>query len=151
MKINENSTVKAPIQDVWDFLLDPQKLGSCVPGCEKVEPIDENSYLVTEAVKVGPISAKFVLKATIMEIKPPNYVHATLVGKDAKTASHFNTKALINLKSISNNETEIEYDMDVTLGGVLGKFGEGVIRRKAKSQAETFATNIRAALEDSPK
>lgn len=151
MKISEKSTVKAPIQKVWDFLLDPQKMGSCVPGCEKVETIDANSYLVTEAVNVGPISARFDLKVTILEMNPPNRVLVSLVGKDSKTASHFNTKATIKLKSISSNETEIDYEMEVTLGGVLGKFGEGVVRRKADSQAETFAKNIRAALEESAK
>ena len=151
MKINEKSTVKAPIQEVWDFLLDPQKLGSCVPGCEKVETIDDSSYMVTEAVKVGPISARFDLKVTLLEMNPPNHVLVSLVGKDAKTASHFNTRATVNLQSISSDETEIDFEMEVTLGGVLGKFGEGVIRRKADSQAETFARNIRAGLEESGK
>lgn len=150
MKIEEQSVLKAPIKKVWDFLLDFQKLASCVPGCEKVEAIGGNSYIVTEAVKIGPVSAKFSAKVTIVEMKPPTYLLATMEGKDAKTSSFLNARTTINLKSISDNETQADYVLDVALSGLLGKFGEGLMRKKANSLAEEFTKNIRAQLEGRP-
>ena len=147
MKIEGKSIIKVPIQDMWDFLLDPQKLASCVPGCENVVTLEDNSYMVTEVVKVGPISARFNLKVTIVEMTPPNYLFATVEGKDSKTASFINTKTTINLERISDSETQVNYVLDVTLTGVLGRFGEGIVRRKADSLAEKFTENLRSQLE----
>ena len=44
MQINETFSVKVPIQKLWDSLLDPQIIGPCIPGCEKVEPINDKEY-----------------------------------------------------------------------------------------------------------
>ena len=151
MKIEEKSIVNAPIQNTWDFLLNPEKLASCVPGCENVEVLDNNSYVVTEAIKVGPISARFKLQVTIVEMTPPNYLFATMTGKDSRTTSLLNAKTAINLERISDSETQVDYILDVALTGVLGKFGEGVMRRKADDLAEKFAGNIRAGLKCSTK
>ena len=147
MKIEGKLLIKAPIQDVRDFLLDPQKLAPCVPGCENVVTLADNSYMVTEAVKIGPISASFNLKVTIVEMTPPRCLFITLEGKDFKTASLINTKTTINLERISDSETQVNYVLDVALSGVLGKFGEGIMRRKAHSLAEKFTENLRAQLE----
>ena len=149
MKIEGKSIIKAPIQDTWDFLLDPQKLASCVPGCENVVVRGDNSYVVTEVVKVGPISARFNLQVTIVEITPPHYLFATMEGKDSRTASLINAKITINLERLSDGETQVNYILDVTLTGALGRFGEGIVRRKADSLAEKFTENLRSQLERS--
>jgi carbon monoxide dehydrogenase subunit G len=38
MLIEGKFTLKAPLQKVWDFLLEPGTLLSCIPGAEKMEP-----------------------------------------------------------------------------------------------------------------
>ncbi|MFC2047477.1 CoxG family protein [Chloroflexota bacterium] len=147
MKVEEKSIVKAPIQDIWDFLLDPNRLAFCVPGCEKVEILGDNSYLVTEVLKVGPIAARFNLKVSITEMTSPSFLSATIEGTDSKTYSRLKARIVINLEPISGSETQVNHMVDVALGGILGKFGEGVIRRKADSLTEEFAGKIRAKLE----
>ena len=44
MQIEETFSVKAPIQKLWDSLLDPEIVGPCIPGCEKVETINNKEY-----------------------------------------------------------------------------------------------------------
>jgi len=41
MQILGKFTVKAPIQTLWNTLLEPETIGTCLPGAEKVEKIDE--------------------------------------------------------------------------------------------------------------
>ena len=36
--------LKAPIQLLWDTLLDPETLRSCIPGAEKIDRLDEKTY-----------------------------------------------------------------------------------------------------------
>jgi carbon monoxide dehydrogenase subunit G len=147
MLIEEKFSVKAPIGKVWEFLLDAHQLASCVPGCEGVEVIDENTYLTSIKAKVGPISARFKIRLTINEKDPPHRLVTTGKGKDSGMASSLLSKNEIRLHSVSGEETEIHYRSDVSILGTLGKFGEGIMRKKAKEIGEQFALSLRSKIE----
>lgn len=68
MLIEEKFCVKAPIQKVWGFLLNHESIRPCIPGCEKIERINENEFISTVKIKVGPIAVGFRFKRTIEEI-----------------------------------------------------------------------------------
>lgn len=147
MLFEERFSIQAPVKKVWDFLLDPNLLASCVPGCEFVEMLDENTYLTSIKARVGPISAHFKIKLNITEKEP--YKRLTTIGKgeDSFMASSLNSKNEIQLNPISENETEIYYKSEVSILGTLGKFGEGIIRKKAKELGEQFALAIKSKIE----
>ena len=44
-------TIKAPIQKLWDTLLDPETLLSCIPGAEKIERIDDLAEVLKDQVR----------------------------------------------------------------------------------------------------
>ncbi len=147
MLLEEKFSVKAPIEKVWDFLLDPPKLASCVPGCEGVEALDENTYLTSIKAKVGPISAKFKIRLTITEKEPPHRLFTTGKGEDSGMASSLTSKNEIKLNALSANETEIQYRSEVSVLGTLGKFGEGIFRKKAKEVGAQFAQALKSKIE----
>jgi hypothetical protein len=147
MLIEEKFSVKAPIGKVWEFLLDAHQLASCVPGCEGVEVIDENTYLTSIKAKVGPISARFKIRLTINEKEPPYRLLTTGKGEDSKMASSLLSKNEIRLHSVSGEETEIHYRSDVSILGTLGKFGEGIMRKKTKEMGEQFALSLKSKIE----
>jgi len=147
MLIEKKFSIKAPIEKVWNFLLDAHQLASCVPGCEGVEVIDENTYLTSIKAKVGPISARFKIRLTINEKEPPHRLLATGKGEDSKMASSLLSKNEIRLHSLSGEETEIHYRSDVSVLGTLGKFGEGIMRKKATEVGEQFALFLKSKIE----
>jgi hypothetical protein len=145
--IEGHFAIKAPISKVWDFLLNAQALASCVPGCEGVEVVDENTYVTSIKVKVGPISARFKMRLTIVEREPPRRLLTTGKGGDSKMASSLVSKNEIKLNVISEKETDFYYRSDVSVLGTLGKFGEGIMRKKAKDVGEQFAQALKSKLE----
>ena len=147
MLIEERFSVKAPIGKVWDFLLDPPKLAACVPGCEGVEALDENTYLTSIKAKVGPISARFKIRLTITEKEPPYRLLTAGKGEDSGMASSLVSKNEIKLNAISENETEVHYRSEVSVLGTLGKFGEGIFRKKAKETGAQFAQALKSRIE----
>ncbi len=147
MLIEEKFSVKAPIEKVWDFLLDAPKLASCVPGCEGVEAVDENTYLTSVKAKVGPISARFKIRLTITEKEAPRRLLTTGKGEDSGMASSLTSKNEIILRPLSENETEVNYRSEVSVLGTLGKFGEGIFRKKAKEVGEQFVQALRSKIE----
>ena len=46
-------------QQAWDALNDPEVLKLCIPGCDSIEATGEGAYALVNAIKVGPVSAKF--------------------------------------------------------------------------------------------
>ena len=147
MLIEERFAVKAPIQRVWDFLLDPKTVGSCIPGCEQVEAIDDKNFLATVKVKVGPFSMRFKFKTTITESNPPLHVKTVGQGDESDRKGHFKQETNIDFKSISENETEISYKSEVAVGGRLATFGERIMRAKAKDLGKEFANAVKNRLE----
>ncbi len=59
MKIENRFSVKAPIGDVWEHLLDVERVAPCMPGAELTEVVDDRTYKGKISVKVGPVSLSF--------------------------------------------------------------------------------------------
>jgi len=70
MLIEGKFALKAPIQKVWDFLLEPGILASSLPGAEKVEAIDEKTYECIVKQSVGPIFVRFKFTVVLTEVEP---------------------------------------------------------------------------------
>ena len=39
MRLKGEVTIQSPRKRVWDFMTDPEQIGQCVPGVEKIEMI----------------------------------------------------------------------------------------------------------------
>ncbi|RLA91029.1 MAG: hypothetical protein DRG20_02420 [Deltaproteobacteria bacterium] len=147
MIVEEKFSVKAPIQKVWDFLLDPNQVGACVPGCEKIEKLDDKTYESVVKVKVGFITVKMKSKTKITEMEPPHHLKSVTEGSDMLKAGQVYQEAVMDIKEIGENEVEVSYKADTRVVGKLATFGEKIMRSKAKKMGEEFAKNIKKKLE----
>src|SRR5574337_1964035 len=59
-------------QQAWDALNDPEVLKACIPGCDSIEATGENAYALVNAIKVGPVSAKFKGAIQLADIQAPS-------------------------------------------------------------------------------
>ena len=55
--LNQTFQVKAPVEDVWAFLLDPHQVVTCMPGAALYDVEGDDTFLGNIKVKVGPITA----------------------------------------------------------------------------------------------
>lgn len=150
MLIEGKFTLKAPIQEVWNSLLDPVTLASCIPGTEKMEVIDDKTYESVVRQKVGPISVKLKFTTTLTEVEPPRYIKAVGRGADITKAGTFTQETKVNLTEVSNDEVEVSYSSNISLVGRLATFGERIMRAKAKSVGEEFTKNLQEKLKGEP-
>ncbi len=148
MLVEQKFRVKAPIQKVWDFILDPEKIGPCIPGCEKVEVVGGNVYESSVKVKVGLISLKIRSKTTVTETDPPRHLKSVTEGQDALKAGTFHQESVLDLTEISSNEVEVSYSANTRVVGKLATFGEKIMRATAKKLGDQFSKNIQARLEE---
>src|SRR4030066_2561331 len=141
-------TIKAPIQKLWDTLLDPETLLSCIPGAEKIERIDEKTFDCVIKQKVGPISVKFKFKSVLSKVDPPTHIEVDGEGEDIGKAGHFVQKSVVDLRETPEGEGEVSYRTDATIVGKLAMFGARIMRAKAKKVEEEFTQALREKLKN---
>jgi len=142
MLIEGKFTMKAPIQEVWDFLLEPGTLASCIPGAEKMEPIDDKTWEGVVKQKVGPITIKLNFTQTLTEVDPPKHVKAVGRGSDITKAGTFTQETVVDLKELAKDEVEVAYRSNVSIVGRLATFGERIMRAKVHKVGEEFTRNL---------
>jgi carbon monoxide dehydrogenase subunit G len=146
MIIEGQFTLKAPIHLLWDTLLDPETLRSCIPGAEKIDRLDEKTYDCVIKQKVGPISVRFKFKNILSKIEPPNHVEMEGEGEDIGKAGRFTQRTTIDLKENEGGEVEISYRCNANIVGKLAMFGDRILKTKAKKLEAEFTSALREKL-----
>ena len=67
MKIANQFTVSAPVEQAWDVLTDLERVVPLMPGAQLTGHDDDN-YLGTVKVKVGPVTSEFSGKVHFVEL-----------------------------------------------------------------------------------
>jgi carbon monoxide dehydrogenase subunit G len=147
MEIEKSMRCNAPAQAVWALLLDPQTMGACVPGMKSIDVLSPTEYLAEMHVKFSFISAKFKLRTTVIEQRPPNYLHSQGTGEDNSLASTLKQDSEIFLIEQPDGQTELRMKVQVQVLGRLGTFGLSAMKTKADRLWEEFARNLQSRLE----
>lgn len=147
MTFEDRFTVRAPVEEVWAFLRDPERVAQCIPGTERVEVIDERHYHVIAGAKVSFLSVSFAMNVTVTEIEEPLRLVSVAEGMDARIKERVKLSSALTLEPRGPAATEVSYRIDLTMFGKLASLGFGVIKGKAKQMTADFATCIRARLE----
>ncbi|MDX1331319.1 MAG: carbon monoxide dehydrogenase subunit G, partial [Burkholderiaceae bacterium] len=72
MQMQGQRALSVSQQIAWDALNNPEVLKACIPGCDRVELSGDNQYTIGMAVKIGPVSAKFSGKISLLNIDAPH-------------------------------------------------------------------------------
>ena len=147
MKIEETFSVNAPIDRAWRCIMNPDQVAPCIPGCGDVEILGENKYRANVKLAVGPIKTNFNVTVEITEQQAPNFAATLTRGEEGGKASMVPANSELRLKPVNGEQTEVNYKSEVSIVGRLGKFGLGIMKKKAKAVGEEFAENFRARLE----
>lgn len=123
-------------QQAWEGLNDPEVLKACIPGCDSIEATGENAWDLVNAIKVGPVSAKFKGSIELSDIQPPESYTLTFEGNGG-VAGFGKGSAQVRLLP-SDGGCELAYSANATVGGKIAQVGQRLIDGVAKSMAESF-------------
>jgi len=146
MKFHGNLSIARPVEKVWEFLWDIEKLTSCIPGCEGVKTIkDREKYELTVKDSVGPITVHFELLAEVKKLEPLKRIEIALEGKDFKAGGVRQTMTLV--LTAKGSDSEIDFETDVNVFGRLGTLGYPFVKKNAESVINEFSENVKSAIE----
>lgn len=148
MMIEGGFALKAPIEKLFDFLLNPETIMTCLPGAESVKLLDETTYECVVKQKVGPISAKLKFVNRLTKVERPTHIEIEGEGEDVTKLGHFRQKTLVDLREVSPGQVEITYKSDVSIVGKLAMFGDRVMKAKSRQVEEEFTNALRERLKE---
>ena len=138
MALNFEGTyqINVPRGRVWDFVIDPTKIGKCLPDLKSLEVETENKFTAIARVGIGFMKGDFKFQLAIVEQNPPS--HARLKGTGTGVGSSVNMDTSIDLAE-ADGGTKLTYKANVQIGGTLASVGQRVIGGTVeKTIAEVF-------------
>ena len=145
MQFSGTVSIAASRNAVWAFLMDPNQVGSCGPGVESIEVIDEDHFKAKAKVGVGFISARFVVDMTVAERTEPDL--AILKAHGQAPGSAVEATADMRLSGPAEGPTTRDWSADVAIAGTIASVGARLIEGTANKMIGQTFDCIKAKLE----
>jgi len=146
MIIEGTFLLEGSLDTLFEFLLKPETIMSCLPGAESVRLLDDTRYECVVRQKVGPISVRLKFINRLTRVEKPIRIEIEGDGEDMTKLGHFKQRSAVDLKEVSPDRVEIKYKTDVSIVGKLAMFGDRVMKAKAKQVEEEFTTALKERL-----
>jgi carbon monoxide dehydrogenase subunit G len=147
MKLNEEFHVDQPVATVWEFFEQPELVARCVPGVESIDVVDADHVSVRATQSIGPLTATFDAKITVLERVPHELIRFSATGKSVRGASgNIRTSNAVHLRAAGGDGTIVVVDGDVILAGALGSVGQKIVAKQAGKVTAEFALNLKRVL-----
>lgn len=137
-------TTKAPIEKVFDFLLNPNEISKCLPDLQSVEVKSEEKFDAVAKIGVGPIKGNFTFHLTVAEKEPPK--HARLKAQGSGSGSSIDLDTTMDLESASGGTT-MKWQAETRLGGLIATIGQRLVTGTVEKTMNDFFNCIKQKLE----
>lgn len=144
MKITGTNVVDHPVEKVWDALLDPRVLVATIPGCERLVSAGDNAYDMTVTAGVAAIKGTYQGSCTLSDLHQHESLVMRLTGAGAPGT--IDATVQVSFSSPEPGSTEISYEADAVVGGMVGGVGQRMLTSVSKRMAGEFFGNVGTAI-----
>jgi uncharacterized protein len=146
MEFENEFEVQAPLEQVWETMLDVERVAPCVPGAEVLERTGDDAYSVGIKVKVGPVSMQYRGQVEIVS-KDPEQHRAVMSARARESRGQGTATAQVEMHlSGEDGTTRGTIATEVALSGRAAAMGQSVIQEVSGKIVDQFAENLAAML-----
>lgn len=127
---------RASAKSIWDMLMDADTLARVTPGISRLEQTGSDQYKAIAEVKMGPVSGSFSGEVEVLDKSEPSVF--TLRVKQNSRIGNVSADVKIFLTSVSEEETELSFDGEAKLSGLLARTGQRVLSGVANTLTRQF-------------
>ena len=145
MIIENSFEVPAPIDTVWSYLLQVEKVVPCMPGAELTETIDDKNWKGKVTVKLGPVSLSFAGKVTMAELDEGAYrtvMKASGMEQRGKGAAQADITS--SLEATDDGTTRVNIVQDLRVSGQVAQMSRGMMQDVSNKLTQEFADCLKA-------
>lgn len=147
MEIDSSFSVVAPIDTVWEAIMDFERVAGCVPGARILNKLSDDAYQVGMTVKLGPVNMQYKGLLNVIERNAAEH-RAVLGGKAQETRGQGTAEATVTLQLTeeAGGTTRGTVNADLKLSGKAAAMGKGVIGNVTEQMMALFASNLQAMI-----
>jgi uncharacterized protein len=135
MKLQGAALLPAPREQVWQSLTDPAFLAKCLPGAQELTPDGPGRYKVSMKIGIAAFSGKFEGAVQLAGQHSPESFKMSVEGRGAP--GFMKGEGTLTLREKSG-QTEVQYNGEAQVGGVIASVGSRMIEAAAKKIVQQF-------------
>jgi carbon monoxide dehydrogenase subunit G len=142
MEFDNSFTVQKPAEEVWNTIVDLERVVPCVPGARVIEKTGEDAVTAEVKIKLGAMNMNYSGPAEIVERDDAE--HKAVMDARAKEAGgQGNADAKVSMQLTgSGDATEVALHSQINVTGKAAQMGEGVIVAVTEGMIKEFAENL---------
>jgi carbon monoxide dehydrogenase subunit G len=144
MDIFGTYTFNARADRVWDVLMNPEAISSCIPGCDRFEPDGEDRYKVTLTVAMAAITGSYNGTVELTDKTPQQSYRLVMEGQGRP--GFVKGTSVISLRP-EGATTAVDVSGAVHTGGPIARLGQRLIGGVAKMTMDRFFACLKARIE----
>ena len=135
MELTGEHRFSAPREKVWTFLMDPEVLKGCLPGCEQMDRIGEDEYSATMRIGIAMIKGTFTGRVKISDkVEPTSY---TMLVEGSGPQGQVSGTGTLELFE-DGDGTRVAYKGDANVRGTIARVGARMIQPAARTIVGQF-------------
>ena len=139
MEIENEFDVPAPIDHVWAYLLDVERVAPCMPGAELTEVVDDHTWKGKVNMKLGPVSLAFAGTVTMQERDDQaKRIVLAAKGMEQKGKGAANASVTSWLEQ-GDGVTNVKMRADIHLTGTVAQLSRGLLPEVSRKLTQQFA------------
>lgn len=136
MELTSSYTFNASPERVFDLLTDPDVVASCLPGCEKLEPVGENKYRAVLSMGIAAITGRYEGTIELADLKRPSSYRILVDGRG--TPGFVKGEGAIELTASGEGGTIVKVHGQAQVGGAIARVGQRLIGGASKMATDKF-------------
>jgi uncharacterized protein len=151
VKLQQSFEVRAPVERVWETLIDIERVAPCLPGAEITEAGDDGAYRGNFTVKLGPTTASYRGELHMEETDASAHRAVMRASGQDKRGQGSAKATIVSQLEAAGEVTRVEVDTDFTITGRLARFGRGgMIQDISNRLLKDFAECLQQRIEVEP-
>ncbi len=147
MRLEGSIDITASARTVWDALVEPATLASCVPGVADVHQVDDRTFEGRVRASIGPIDGDFAFRSVLTRTEFPSDLVVDVEGTDSVTHSRVIAHVMSAVTDTTPGASSLRYTATVSAKGRLAIVGEMMLRATAGAMIGQVTRCLRARLE----
>jgi carbon monoxide dehydrogenase subunit G len=151
VKLQQSFEVRAPVERVWETLIDIERVAPCLPGAEITEADDDGTYRGAFSVRLGPTTAAYRGELSLEEVDEAAHRVVMRASGQDKRGQGSAKATIVSTMEGEGELTRVDVDTDFTITGRLARFGRGgMIQDISNRLLKDFADCLQQRIEAPP-
>lgn len=147
MHLTGTYTFNAPIDRVWAMLNDPDVIASCLPGCERLEPIGEDRYRANLSMSVAAISGQYSGTVSLLDKQPPRGYRLVVDGSGKAGFVKGEATVALSESAAGADATDVSVSGEGQVGGLMARVGQRLLGSVSQMMLDRFFAALREKAE----